>query len=154
MGMTYEQKIKEAKKSGIDIPNNLSESENIVGVYKIFKVKLNKKYCFYIGKSTNIAYRLLGSSSGHFYMYLNNDFSKLVPSKIKEYLNEGYKIKVEIIKVDYCDTSFSKAAHKLALCELQEIVKYQEKGQCLFQTPEGVGTNEEKFWEENYKKVM
>lgn len=85
-------------------------------------------------------------------MYLKNNFSKLVPYKINEYLKNGYKIEIEIIKVDYNDTLFTRAAHRLALLELQEIVKYQEKEQCLFQVPEGIGTNEEKFWEKNYKK--
>lgn len=150
MGMTYEQKIREAKRIGIDIPDNLLKDKNIVGIYEFFKIKGNEEICFYIGKSTSIAYRLLGSSNGHIYMYLNNDFSKLVPLKINEYLNEGYKIKVKILEVDYNDTSFSKAAHRLALAELQEIVKYQEIGQCEFQTPEGAGTYEEKYWEENY----
>ena len=84
-------------------------------------------------------------------MYLNNDFSKIVPSKINEYLNKGYKIKVTVQEIDYRDTSFSKAAHRLAFAELQEIVRYQEKGQCPFQLPEGIGKNEKLFWEQNYK---
>ena len=37
----------------------------------------NEEFCFYIGKSTDIAHRLLGSNEGHIYMYLNNDFSKI-----------------------------------------------------------------------------
>ena len=149
--MTYEQKIEKAKEKRIHIPEDIIK-KNIVGIYEFFRIKGNEEFCFYIGKSTNIAYRLLGSSSGHIYMYLNDNTSKIVPLKIKEYLNSGYDIKVKIIEVDYKDSSFSKAAHRLALAELQEIVKYQEKGQCQFQVPEGVGTNEEKFWEENYKK--
>ena len=149
--MTYEEKIKLAKECGITIPENILY-KNIVGIYEFFKIKGNEEFCFYIGKSTDIAYRLLGSSSGHIYMYLNSNLSKTVPLKIKEYCDDGYKIKVKILEVDYSDNSFSKAAHRLALVELQEIVKYQEMGQCQFQVPEGVGTNEEKFWTENYKK--
>ena len=61
------------------------------------------------------------------------------------------QFQVEIEEIDYSDTSFSKAAHRLALAELQQIVHYQSIGQCEFQTPEGAGTYEEKFWEENYK---
>lgn len=150
--MTNEQKIEKAREKGIYLPDDLSGKENIVGIYKFFRIKENEEYCFYIGKSTSIAFRLLGASNGHIYMYLNNDFSKIVPLKINEYLNKGYKIKVDILKIDYYDTSFSRAAHRLALAELKEIVKYQKQGQCEFQTPEGVGTYEEKFWEENYKK--
>ena len=84
-------------------------------------------------------------------MYLNNNLSKLVPCIIDKYIKDGYKIEIEIIKVEYKDTSFSRAAHRLALAEISEIVKYQREGQCLEQMPEGVGMNEEKFWEENYK---
>lgn len=78
-------------------------------------------------------------------------FQKRVPTKIKEYLDKGHKRKVEIKEIDYKGTCFSKATHRLAFAELQEIVKYQDRRQCLFQTPEGVGTFEEKFWEENYR---
>ena len=88
-------------------------------------------------------------------MFLNNYLDdNLIPTRIKEYLNKGYRIKVVIKKVNYNDTSFSRAAHRLALAELQEIVKCQEKGQCLDQLPEGVGESEEKFWEKNYKEKI
>ena len=84
-------------------------------------------------------------------MYLNNNLSKLVPRIINKYIKAGYKIEIKITPVDYTDTSFSRAAHRLALAEIREIVKYQKKGQCLEQMPEGVGENEEKFWNKNYK---
>lgn len=145
------EKVQLAKAKGVILPDILLNDDNIVGVYKFFRVKNNNKYCFYIGKSTNITYRLLGSGSGHIYMFLNENFSKLVPLKIKDYLDEGYSIEVEIKEVDYHDVSFTKAAHRLALEELKEIVHYQEKGECDLQTPEGVGTYEENFWENNYK---
>lgn len=148
--MTYAQKIEAAKCVGITLPEDLLSENNIVGIYEFFRVKGHEEQCFYVGKSTDIAYRLLGASRGHIHMYLKNDLSKIVPRKIKEYREQGYEIQVKIIKVNYDDISFSRAAHRLALCELQEIVKYQEKGQCLFQLPEGIGKNEEKFWEKNY----
>lgn len=151
MRKNYEEKINEAKINGIDVPNDLLKKKNVVGIYEFFKSDGIEETCFYIGKSTNIAFRLFGATSGHIYMYLNKNFSKLVPFKINEYKKEGYKIIVKIIEIDYKDISFSKATHRLALAELQEIVKYQAKGQCEFQYPEGVGANEEKFWEDNYR---
>jgi hypothetical protein len=152
VGMTNKEKIEKAKKSGIDVPKKLIEEKNIVGIYEFFRIKKGEKdHCFYIGKSTDMAYRLLGSSSGHIYMYLQDNYSKLVPSKIKEYIEDGYRIEVKIIEINYHDKSFTNAAHRLALEELKEIVKYQSQGQCKFQTPEGVGMYEKKFWEENYK---
>ena len=150
--MTFKEKISLAKENNIIIPSNLADKENIVGVYKIFGRKNEIRTCLYIGKSTNIAYRLLGSGGGHIYMYLNHNLSKLVPCIIDKYIKDGYIIEIEIIEVEYNDTSFSRAAHRLALAEISEIVKYQKEGQCLDQMPEGVGMNEEKFWEENYKK--
>ncbi|WP_195259257.1 hypothetical protein [Clostridium paraputrificum] len=153
MGKTLKQKIDEAKERGIHIPTDLLEDENIVGVYGFFAIKEDEEYCFYIGKATNIAYRLLGSSNGHVYLYLNNNYSKLVPQKINEYLNYNYEIEVRILdKIDYHDTSFSKAAHRLAFAELQRIVQYQKQGQCEFQMPEGSGAYARKYWEEHYKK--
>lgn len=149
--MTYEEKMMKAKENNIIISDKLLSKDNVVGIYKFFKVKNEKKHCFYIGKSTSMAYRLLGSSNGHIYMYLKGDYSKLVPSKIKEYLSDGYQISVEIEEINYEDTMFSRAAHRLALAELKEIVKYQEMNQCELQTPEGAGMYEERFWEENYK---
>lgn len=154
MRMTVKQKIEEAKKQRIHLPGNLLEEE-IVGVYGFFRLKDNEKpYCFYIGKATNMVSRLLGSK-GHLHYYLNGNFGKLVPQKIKEYLDKGYDIEVKILenlKYKYEDTDFSRAAHRLALAEIQQIVEYQKLGQCLEQLPEGVGKYEKKYWEENYKK--
>jgi len=136
----------EAERRRIHIPHDLLGDEIIVGVYGFFAIREDEEYCFYIGKATNMAGRLFSSSNGHVYFYLNNNNSKLVTQKIKEYLENNYEIKVKILdKIDYHDSSFSKAAHRLALAELQKIVQYQEQGQCEFQFPEGCGKNEENF---------
>ncbi len=152
MGKTLKQKKDEAEKEGIHIPADLLGDKNIVGIYGFFAIEKDEEHCFYIGKSTNIAYRLLGSSDGHVYLYLKKAYSKLVPQKINEYRNDKYEIEVRVLDtIDYHDTSFSKAAHRLALAELQRIVLYQEQGQCEFQIPEGSGTYERKYWEKHYK---
>lgn len=148
MGMTYKEKLEEAKIRNIIIPSEILKKD-IVGVYKFFAILEDKKICFYVGKSTNIRERLL-SSNGHIHLFFK-DSDKLVPSEIKNYLNEKYKIVVEIIKVNYYDTEFTRASHRLALVELAEIIKYQSQGQCLKQLPEGVSDNEFKYWENNYK---
>lgn len=150
--MTLEQKIEEAKKQRIYLPDNLLKKD-IVGVYGFFAAKENVKECFYIGKATNMIARLLDSSEGHVHHYLYKHFGNLVPDKIKEKLDLGYDIKVEILdEIDYEDTFFSRAAHRLALAEIQQIVKYQELGQCLEQSLEGVGKNEEEYWKRRYRK--
>lgn len=151
MGMTYEKKIEEAKKQRIYLPDNFLKKD-IVGVYGFFATKEDERQCFYIGKATNMVSRLL-SPEGHVHHYLYKHFDWLVPNKIKEYLDLGYDIEVEILdEIDYEDISFSRAAHRLALAEIQQIVKYQELGQCLDQCPEGVGPKEKEYWENNYNK--
>ncbi len=148
MRMTTEQKVKEALNRNIDIPSILLERENIVGIYGFFAVKENTEYCFYIGKATNMRTRIINQ---HIHQYLNNNFSKLVPEKIRDYLEEGYKIEVRILdEIDYRDTSFSKAAHRLALAELTKIVEYQKIGQCELQKLDGAKECEKTFWENNY----
>lgn len=150
--MTYEEKISVAKKHSIDIPDVLASGKVIVGVYGFFAIKDEVEECFYIGKATNMAGRILGASDGHVYMYLQQNMTKFVPRKIDEYIKQGYRIEVRILEqIDYRDTSFSKAAHRLALAELQKIVEYQEKGQCLDQRPEGAGGYAEKYWEKHYR---
>jgi len=154
--MTYKQKIDKAREQGIEIPDIILERKYIAGVYKFCYYNPNDvddEGCFYVGKSSSLAYRLLDSDGGHIHLFLNNYLdNNLVPTKIREYLDNGYCIKVIIKEVNYNDTSFSRAAHRLALAELQEIISCQEKGQCLDQMPEGVGEKEKKFWEKNYKK--
>lgn len=56
---------------------------------------------------------------------LQYESEKLVPSEIKYYLGQNYEILVEIEEVDYFDTDFSRASHRLSLAEITEIVKYQ-----------------------------
>lgn len=147
--MTYKQKIDKARKQGIEIPDIILERKYIAGVYKFCYYNPNDsddEGCFYVGKSSSLAYRLLDSDGGHIHLFLNNYLdNNLVPTKIREYLDNGYCIKVIIKEVNYNDTSFSRAAHRLALAELQEIISCQEKGQCLDQMPEGVGEKEKNF---------
>ena len=141
-----------AKECNITIKYDLLKRDNVVGIYKFFKVKGDERYCFYIGKATNIVSRLFGASDGHIYMYLKERYSKLVPLEIKNSIKDGYEIEVEIEEKEYKDTCFSRAAHRLALDEIQEIVKYQKMNQCLLQMPEGVGKREREFWKKNYKE--
>ena len=55
-------------------------------------------------------------------MYLNNNFSKLVPFIIDKYINQGYIIQIEIIPVEYHDEFFLRVAHRLALLERVENI--------------------------------
>lgn len=150
--MTLQQKVNKAKDNKINLPNDIL-NRKVVGVYGVFAKNSSEEFCFYIGKTTNMCSRLLDSSNGHIHLYLYNRKNKLVPRVISELIKQGYEIDIRILEeVNYEDTSFSRAAHRLALAELNQIVKYQNKEQCLDQLPEGVGKKEKIYWEENYKK--
>lgn len=150
--MTYEQKFNRAKEQNINLPEILLEERNLVGVYKFFKVDGDKRHCFYVGKATNLKSRILDDYIRPYLNRGNSKHKKLVPSKLYEYIVENkYTVDVEIIEIDYYDTLFTNAVHRLALAELQEIVKYQGMEQCEFQSTEGVGKYEKDFWEENYR---
>lgn len=159
--MTLKEKLEKAEKMGIIFDETIrnavlypSENEYIVGVYGFFACKGDKESCFYVGKATSMIGRLFTDKKAHIHEFLYERSDKLVPKKIKEYLDKGYKIRVKILKeVDYHDTYFSRAAHRLALAELNWIVEYQDKGECIEQRPEGAGPNVKAFWEKNFKKL-
>ncbi len=151
MGMTNKQKVDMANERGIDLPLEMLERD-IVAVYGVFAKKKNEEFCIYVGKATNLRARLLGSSSGHIHLYLNNNVEKLVPKLIDQHLQAGYRIEVRILEeVDYQDSSFSRAAHRLAFAELKWIVDMQKEGLCLEQLPEGAGPYSGAYWEKYYK---
>ena len=165
-GMTYRQKWDAAKADGIEIPERVL-NEDIVGIYGFFAKKGDEKTCFYIGKATNMRCRLFdGNNEGHIHYYFTKPWEKTsepdnvrkkkkdysVPINIHKYVNDGYKVFFQILEeVDYTDSSFSRAAHRLAFAELKAIVEYQKNEQCLEQLPEGVGSSERKYWEDHYK---
>ena len=151
MGMTNKQKVDMANERGIDLPLEILERD-IVAVYGFFAKKNNEEFCFYVGKATNLCARLLGSSSGHIHRYLKHNVTKLVPKLIDQHLQAGYRIEVRILEeVDYQDSSFSRAAHRLAFAELKGIVDMHKEGLCLDQLPEGAGPNSNTYWEKHYK---
>ena len=122
MGMTYKQKVDMANERGIDLPLEIFDRD-IVAVYGVFAKKKNEEFCIYVGKATNLRARLLGSSSGHVHLYLNNNVKKLVPKLIDQHLQAGYMIEVRILEeVDYQDSSFSRAIIDLPLQNLSGLL--------------------------------
>ena len=122
MGMTNKQKVDMANERGIDLPLEIFDRD-IVAVYGVFAKKKNEEFCIYVGKATNLRARLLGSSSGHVHLYLNNNVKKLVPKLIDQHLQAGYMIEVRILEeVDYQDSSFSRAIIDLPLQNLSGLL--------------------------------
>jgi hypothetical protein len=150
-GIDKRQKVQQAKVRGIDLPEKIPNNK-IVAVYGLFAKKKNEEFCIYVGKATNLRARMLGSSSGHIHLYLNNNVEKLVPKLIDQHIQAGYRVEIRILQeVDYQDSSFSRAAHRLAFAELKWIVGMQKEGLCLDQLPEGAGPNSRAYWERHYK---
>lgn len=73
----------------------------ILFIHNIIYFNGKEEFCFYVGKSTNILDRLLKYPNLDIYSFLNENYNHLVPRRIKEFLDVGYYIKVEIKEVSY-----------------------------------------------------
>jgi len=153
--------IKKAAEVDVIVDAALDE-ERLSGVYGFFYLDLEKntEYCFYIGKAISIYDRIFGCSNGHIFFFLNSLQGKYVKPKeekiiedINYYRNKKGKVELRLLeKVNMEEELYERAAHKLAFAEYSLIEKYQRKGQCLHQLPEGAESSR-KYWENNLKKV-
>ena len=163
--LKLKEKIDAADKLGITIDRVLQTDKT--GIYGYFYIdEHQKEHCFYVGKATSFCYRTFESpGNGHIHFFLKyikeNDLdirkeifdSDVVIRNIVKYREKRYRIVARCLeKVDYHDTCFSRAAHRLAYAEYKWIVFYQKQDECLDQLPEAVGKAEEKFWTENFKE--
>ncbi|BDF68135.1 hypothetical protein CE91St43_21070 [Oscillospiraceae bacterium] len=148
----FNRRLNKIKELGIYVPKEMTPESKIRGVYGFF-VKLDvNNTCFYIGKSNNIFLRIFGNTS-HLNDYLRDIRRTDVHKKIEKYLNDGHEIEIKILqKIDYIGDSFEKDANRLALAELQELVKYQDMGGCQEQLSEAVKERYERIeWERIFK---
>lgn len=155
--MTIKEKTEKAQAYGISI-DEILKTDN-TGIYGYFFIDENgNERCFYVGKATSFYYRTFDSGNGHIHKYIQfkktngKKYSKdLVVQLMDLFVMKNYKIRCRCLElVDYYDTSFSRAAHRLAFAELYWITKYQNMGECLSQMPEGVGSKEENYWKRKY----
>ena len=151
--MTYEQKIEMAKSININVQEEINPDSCIRGVYGFYAVKDMEEIPFYVGKSINIFCRMF--KGGHISDYLSGVRKNGVQKRIKEYLEKGYVIKVRILrKVEYIGDGFVQDANRLALAELEEIVRMLEQGYCLTddQISEAVKTKSERqVWNDKFE---
>lgn len=147
-----EAEVSRAIKNGIDVSEYFLDSKNIIrGVYGLFCKKENEKYCFYIGRSYDISARVFGYE-GHITMYNSHNYEKSVPKMIHEKINDGWKISIHILAfVKYEGDNYYRDMQRLAFAEYKLIEEHQEKGECLYQLPEGTWITEEN-WNNNYRK--
>lgn len=145
------KRINMANEKSIHIPEELRPESCIRGVYGLFAVNNKEEIPFYIGKSNNIFLRMFSKNS-HVYSYMRGVRKTEVHNMMERYLNQGYIIKIRILKkVRYVGDTFKKDANRLAFAELKELIKYQKMGFCLEQLSEAVKEKYERIeWESKY----
>lgn len=148
----FSKRMKKANELNILIPQELTPKSCVRGVYGFFAVKnMNKEIPFYIGKSNNIFLRMFGRGS-HLSNYLRGVRKTEVHRSIERFLEDDYHIEIRVLnKVEYTGDYFESDANRLALAELKELVKYQDKGFCLMQLSEAVKEKYERIeWETKF----
>ena len=125
----FSKRINAAKLLNIFVQDEILRNSHIRGVYGFFAKKDDEEIPFYVGKSNNIFNRMF---TGHIYHYLRGVRNTDVQKRIEDFLKKGYVIEVRILKKErYKGDSFIQDANRLALAELKEIVKQQNKGFCI-----------------------
>lgn len=146
----FHKRVEEAKSLQIYVDDKISLDSCIRGVYCFFAIKDDEEIPFYVGKANNIFMRMF---KGHVYNYCRGVRKTDVQKRMQFYLDKGYKIKIKVQEqVDYVGDGFIQDANRLALAELNEIVKQQDKGFCITedQLSEAVKKKEKELWEEQF----
>ena len=119
-------------------------NNDIRGIYGFF---IEDK-CVYIGKAKNIRGRVYDHLTILKWLCLKVELKSPPPihiDKLKEAFDSGKSINVKVLKtVDYKYENYNRDLHHLAFIEYFYIEKYQRKGQCLYQYPEGSFDKKEK----------
>lgn len=145
---TFNKRLNKLKIMNISIADDITPECKIRGVYGFFAKNETNNICFYIGKSNNIFIRMLGRNS-HLNNYLRGVRNTNVHKYIEYYLNNGFNVEIRVLqKVEYVGDSFERDANRLALAELEELVKHQDMEECPNQLSEAVKEkNEREEWE-------
>lgn len=147
------KRMQNAKSNNIFVQEEIKVNSHIRGVYGFFAKKDDKEIPFYIGKSNNVFFRMF---KHHIYDYLRGVRKTDVHKRMEVFLKNGYIIEIRILKrVGYKGDSFIQDANRLALAELKEIVKQQNKGFCITedQISEAVKKEyEEREWNDKFAK--
>lgn len=149
----FMKRIENAKSNNIFVQKEINPDSHIRGVYGFFAIRDKEEIPFYIGKSLNIFSRLF---TGHIYNYLRGVRNTDVQQRMENFLGKGYTVEVRILKrVEYKGDSFIQDANRLALAELEEILKQQDNGYCKTtdQISEAVKKEyEEREWNHMFEK--
>ena len=128
------------QQSYITLDNRLLQFDPPVrGIYGIFIEDKGQKKCVYVGKAANL-YNRMFKSDGHI---VNIKKGIHFNSQLKQALEQGQNIIIEVleevpsIKGDYTEAAYNCDMQRLASAEYKYIDFYQNKGECLWQLPEG-----------------
>ena len=128
------------QQSYLTLDNRLLQFDPPVrGIYGIFIKDKGQKKCVYVGKAENL-YNRMFKSDGHI---VNIKKGIHFNSQLKQALEQGQKIIIEVLEeVPYnkgnCSIEdYNRDMQSLAFAEYKQINSYQNKGECLWQLPEG-----------------
>lgn len=110
------------------------------GIYGFFILDNGKSKCVYIGKAIDIKIRVMEHLTQ--LKWLEKQVLSTEPAlhikMLNEALQKGKQINVKVLeKVPYEYEEYARDLHHLAYVEYSHIEKYQMKGECLYQFPEG-----------------
>ncbi len=153
--------VKDEMKEKIIIDGNILDYKNsVIGIYGIF-IRDEKENCIYVGRTCNMYSRIF-SVDGHLGKLKKVCENETEKNKIEKYIDIMYNslkyentqiiIKLlESVTLDY--ENYNKDMQKLASSENYHIDYYQNRGQCLYQLPEG-SNMKYKYWEYESKKLI
>lgn len=109
------------------------------GIYGIFLGKDSPEICVYVGKAENLYSRMF-SDNGHLVRIRKG---KHTNPKLNEAIEKGQTVCIELLeevpynKGNCTETDYNRDMQRLASAECKHIDFYQNKGECLWQLPEG-----------------
>ena len=126
--------------SHITLDNRLLQFDPPVrGIYGIFIEDKGQKKCVYVGKAENL-YNRMFKSDGHIVAIRKG--IHFIP-QLNQAVEQGQDITIKVLQVvpynkgDGSIEDYNRDMQSLASAEYHHIDFYQNKGECLWQLPEG-----------------
>ena len=128
------------QQSYITLDNRLLQFDPPVrGIYGIFIKDIGQKKCVYVGKAENL-YNRMFKSDGHIVAIRKG--IHFIP-QLNQAVEQGQDITIKVLQVvpynkgDCSIEDYNRDMQSLAFAEYKQINSYQNKGECLWQLPEG-----------------
>ena len=117
----------------------LQHDPPVRGVYGIFLGQNSSEICVYVGKAENLYSRMF-SDDGHLVRIRKG---KHTNPKLIDAIGKGQKVYIRLLeevpyeKGNNTEADYNRDLQRLASAEYKHIDFYQNKGECLWQLPEG-----------------